>query len=47
MDIEAFAVAEKAISKRWQELEKWGDRIEEMRKRNKKQEEKIKSFVLP
>ncbi|KAG7337437.1 hypothetical protein IV203_034503 [Nitzschia inconspicua] len=44
MDVQAFSVAEKAINKRWKELEQWGVQIEQMRMRNKEQEEKIKSF---
>jgi hypothetical protein len=44
MDMEAFSVAEKAMEKRWKELNDWGVQIEEMRNRNKEQEQNLRNF---
>ncbi|KAL3913658.1 MAG: hypothetical protein SGILL_006402, partial [Bacillariaceae sp.] len=44
MDIEAFTVAEKAMEKRWKELDSWGVQIEQMRNRNSVQKENLRAF---
>ncbi|KAL3910786.1 MAG: hypothetical protein SGILL_007556, partial [Bacillariaceae sp.] len=44
MDMEAFSVAEKAMDRRWEELNGWSTQIEQLRNRNKAQEENIRQF---